>query len=112
MRKVRHSTIHEKALLLDRFVDYFMKARRRRNFPHKQVKALLPLLFPRSRWEGRGAYKTVHKISSRNGSRDLVLKASNERNIKQDMDVYHQLAEGVRNRHYAKIYWSTKYFLL
>jgi hypothetical protein len=74
------------------------------------VAVIIHFLFPGSSYSGRGAYKTVHKISSR--ARDLVLKSSNPKNIKNDERAYKRLPPTLRNRYFAKIYWRTKYFML
>jgi len=107
---MRHKTIHEKALLIDKFVEFYIKTRKRKRFPHKEVGQIIRLLFPNSRKIGRGAFKTVYQISSR--SRDLALKISREENIRKDIEVYNKLPKRIRNRYFAKIYWSTQYCLL
>jgi hypothetical protein len=107
---MRHSTIKEKAELIDKFAEFYMKAKRRKSFPHKEVGIIIRLLFPNSRNVGRGAFKTVYQISSR--KRDLALKISREENIKNDIEVYHRLPQNIRNRYFAKIYWETRYCLL
>ena len=107
---MRHRTIHEKCLLIDQFVDFYMKAKKRKRFPHKEVGQVIKLLFPNSRNIGRGAFKTVHQISSR--KRDLALKVSQERSIDRDLEAYNKLPSGIRNRYFAKIYWKTRYCLL
>jgi hypothetical protein len=109
---MRHSTIRDKAVLLDRFVDNYMRSRGRESFPHALVEQILPLLFRGSRYEGRGAYKTVFRIKSRNAKRILVLKAGGRRSVRRDMKTYHELRPGIRNRYFARIYWHTRYFVL
>jgi hypothetical protein len=47
--------MYEKALLIDRFVEFYMKAKKRKRFPHKEVGQIILLLFPNSRNIGRGA---------------------------------------------------------
>lgn len=42
----------------------------------------------------------------------MVLKFSMEKNIKKDFETYTRLPPSIRNRYFAKIYWSTKYCLL
>jgi len=107
---MRHETIYKKALYIDEFVDLYMRAKKRRTFPHKEVGQIIRLLFPSSMSRGRGAFKTVHKISSR--ERDLVLKMSRNENIRNDIETYYRLPRTKRNRCFAKIYWNTKYCLL
>ncbi len=109
---MRHKTIHDKALLLDSIVDYYMKGRHRIYFPHKQLRRVLPMLFPEIKPEGRGVFKTVYRITSRNSTRDLVLKAGSASSTRRDWSVYNSLPKGIRNRYFAKIYWPTKYFVL
>lgn len=107
---MRHSLIRRKALLLDHFIDVYKRARKRRSFPHREVAVLVRLLFPGAEISGRGAFKTVHKISSR--ERDLVLKTSATRNLRNEERVYRRIPPTLRNRYFAKIYWRTKYCLL
>lgn len=107
---VRHETIYQKALLIDKFIEYYMKAKKRERFPRKEAGQVIRLLFPNSRYAGQGASKTVYQISSR--ARDLALKVSREDNIRNDVSVYNQLPKNVRNRCFAKIYWNTKHCLL
>ena len=71
---MRHALIYKKAELLDHFIDVYKRARKRRSFPHKAVGTVILPLFPGSASLGRGAFKTVHKISVR--ERDLVLNSS------------------------------------
>jgi len=107
---VRHETIHEKALLIDKFVDIYMRAKKRKTFPHKEVGQIIHWLFPNSKSRGRGTFKTVYQISSR--ERDLVLKISKEKSIRNDIEAYDKLPRTIRNRYFAKVYWNTKYCLL
>ncbi|HYN15437.1 MAG TPA: hypothetical protein VES66_06580 [Terriglobales bacterium] len=107
---MRHARIYRKALFIDQFVDSYKKVRGTRHFPHKAVKTIIHLIFPSSSVSGRGAFKTVHKISSR--ARDLVLKTANPQHVKSDIQAYNRLPANIRNRYFAKIYWSTKYCLL
>lgn len=106
----RHRKIYKTAVLIDGFVDRYKKGRKRRTFPHKEVKIIMHLIIPGSRYTGRGAFKTVHKVSSR--ARDLVLKTSNPKNIRSDVRAYRKLPSSIRNRYFAKVYWWTKYCLL
>ena len=107
---MRHALLHKKAEFIDHFIDVYKHARKRRSFPHQAVGTLIGLLFPGSSPEGRGAFKTVHKVSSR--GRDLVLKTSSRKNLRVDERAYKRLPANVRNRYVAKIYWRTKYCLL
>ena len=109
-KQKRHRRILEKARILDRFIDEYRKVKKRVKFPHKEAKSLIRVFFPRSSFAGRGAFKTVHRVSSR--ARDLVLKTSNPANIKNDWRAYHRIPPTLRNRYFAKIYWTTKYCLL
>lgn len=109
-RPKRHKNIFKRAVFIDKFVDAYRSVHRRRTFPHKEVGSMIHFLFPGGSYKGRGAYKTVHKVSSR--ARDLVLKTSNRKNILRDMHAYRKLPTGIRNRYFAKVYWRTKYCLL
>lgn len=107
---MRHALINKKAKFIDKFIDEYKKVRNRTSFLHKEVAMIIHFLFPGSSYSGRGAFKTVHKVSSR--ARDLVLKTSNPRNIRNDERAYKRFPEKLRNRYFSKIYWRTKYCLL
>lgn len=107
---MRHALIHRKAEFIDQFVDAYKRVRKRSSFPHKEVGGIIHLLFPGSSYSGRGAFKTVHRVSSR--AKTLVLKTSHFKNITKDMRAYKRLPPTVRNRYFAKVYWRTKYCLL
>ena len=107
---MRHALIHKKAIFIDEFIDKYNRIRKRVSFPHHAVSKIIDLLFPASSYSGRGAFKTVHKISSR--ARDLVLKTSQRKNIRNDQRAYKRIPANIRNRYFAKVYWRTKYCLL
>lgn len=107
---MRHRRIWKRARFIDEFIDAYRKVRRLTNFPHKAVKTILPLIFPGSKFAGKGAFKTVHKVSSR--AKDLVLKTSRARHAKRGLRAYRMLPKTKRNRYFAKIYWKTKYCVL
>jgi len=107
---VRHALIHKRAVLIDQVIDTYKTVRHRRSFPHQAVAEIVTMLFPGSALSGRGAWKTVHRISSR--ERDLVLKTANPRSLYQDWRAYRRLPATLRNRYFAKVYWRTKYCLL
>ncbi len=106
----RYLRIRRKAIFIDEFVDAYKRIRGRRSFPHKAVEQVIHFIFPGRMYLGRGAFKTVHKVSS--NVKDLVLKMSNSKNIRADVRAYSRLPHGIRNRYFAKIYWSTRYSLL
>ena len=107
---MRHERIREKARFLDEFIEAHKKTRRRKRFPHQAVEVIIPLLFRRWRPEGRGAFKTVHRVSTT--SRHVALKTASAKHISKDWRIYQTLPRGTRNRYFAKIYWKTKYCLL
>jgi hypothetical protein len=107
---MRHALIRKKAEFIDQFVDAYKRIRKRTSFPHKEVGSIIHFLFPGGSYSGRGAFKTVHKVSSR--AKTLVLKTSHFKNITQDVRAYKKLPQTLRNRYLAKIYWRTKYCLL
>ncbi|MFQ5843176.1 MAG: hypothetical protein ACE5I8_12165 [Thermodesulfobacteriota bacterium] len=74
------------------------------------VEDIIRVLFPGSKFSGRGVFKTVHKVSSR--SRHLVLKTASRQSIRTDIRAYNRLPRNIRNRYFAKVYWRTKYCLL
>ena len=107
---MRHELIRKRAVFIDQFVDAYKKVRKRSTFPHREVASIVHFLFPGSRYTGRGAFKTVHRVSSR--ARNLVLKTSHPRRIRDDLRSYNRIPLTLRNRYFAKIYWRTKYCLL
>lgn len=106
----RHELIYRKAEFIDQFVDSYKRIRKRSTFPHKEVAVIVRFLFPGSSYAGRGAFATVHKVSSR--ARDLVLKTSVPKKTRNDERAYRRIPENIRNRYFAKVYWRTKYCLL
>ena len=108
--KMRHALIRKKAVFIDQFVDNYRRIRKRKTFPHREVAVIIQLLFPGASYSGRGAFKTVHKVSTR--AKDLVLKTSNRTNIQNDERAYKRIPQNIRNRYFAKVYWRTKYCLL
>lgn len=107
---MRHARIKQKARFLDQFIDDYKRMRKRKNFPHQAVEKIMPLIFRRWRREGRGAFKTVHRVSST--SRHVALKTASAKHIRRDWRIYKGLSRRTRNRYFAKIYWTTKYCLL
>lgn len=107
---MRHALIRRKALLVDQFIDVYKHGRKRASFPHKAVGVMIPLLFPGSTLSGKGAFKTVHRVSSR--ERDLVLKTGNRGSMYNDHKAYRRVPSTLRNRYFAKVYWRTRYCLL
>ncbi len=107
---MRHALLHRTAKIIDLFVDTYKKRRKRQTFPHKEVSNIIAYLFPGSRWKGRGAFKSVHKVYSR--AKTLAIKTSNPKNIRSDLRAYNRIPVTIRNHYFAKIYWHTKYCLL
>jgi hypothetical protein len=107
---MRHTRIHKQALLLDAKIDAYRKARGLKNFPHRLVKKLIGLLFPRSSFQGKGWHKSAHKVSTRR--RDLVLKTGNAKSIRRDYGIFAGLSGKGSRRDFAKVYWRTKYCML
>lgn len=95
---------------MDGIVRAYKRSRGRKNFPHKMVGQVIPLLFPGSRKLGRGFFKTAYRVSST--ARDLALKVARSKYIRADVRLYYAIQDSVRNRYFAKIYWNTKYCLL
>ncbi|HWC94855.1 MAG TPA: hypothetical protein VG475_17305, partial [Pseudolabrys sp.] len=110
VQQIRHSTLRQKAEIIDFIVDRYKKVRGRKTFPKGILKDIVPLFFLNSRYIGRGFHKEVFAIRSRAHIR--VLKISNAKSTKRDLRVYNRLHPNIRNRYFAKIYWQTKYCLL
>jgi hypothetical protein len=107
---VRHANLKKRAEVIDLILDQYKQVRSRKNFPKKVVAGVVDIMFPNSKFEGRGAFKEVHSVHSR--ARKLVLKLSNAKSTRRDWMVYKRLPPTIRNRYFAKIYWHTKYCLL
>jgi len=107
---MRHERIRDRAQLLDSIVRTYKKARGGKYFPHRVVEQVMPILFPRSRKIGRGAFKTVYRVES--PARFVALKVTASKHVRRDRKLYEGIPVGVRNRYFAKIYWYTKYCLL
>ena len=106
---VRHKKIKDVAELIDFFIDRHNRIRDRKNFPHKKVEFLVRMLF-NSKYLGKGWYKTTHLVYS--AKKDLAFKFGNKEAIKRDRRLYNKLPKTIRNKHFAKIYWFTKYCML
>ncbi|SRR5579863_3548566 len=109
-KKLAYSSIREKALWIDKFVDLYRASCKRKTFPRKIVRDLLKLIFPESKHLGGGAFKQSYYVSA--PRRDLVLKVGRARDIERDMMTYMRLPASIRNRVFAKIYWCTSYTML
>lgn len=108
--QMRHVLLQRTARIIDQLIEAHRRARKRRNFPHKEVWGIVNLLFPGSAHSGRGAHKTVFVVRSR--VKSLALKTSNSDKIMNDWLAYHSLPKNIRNRYFAKIYWLTDHCLL
>jgi hypothetical protein len=42
---MRYARIYRKALFLDRFIDNYKHVRKLKNFPHKAIETVIPLIF-------------------------------------------------------------------
>ena len=100
----RHEKLHLKALFIDDFVKRFLKIRRRKKFPHREVECFIKWLFTNSNRIGRGAHKTVLKVYSDSEKRLLVLKVGDKKAIKSDLKTYNRIPVKIRNIYFAKIY--------
>jgi|SRR3989338_4348326 len=107
---MRFKKIHGKAVFIDEFIDHYRRIRKRLSFPHAAAKTIIKLLFPKSKRLGKGAFKSAYYVYSR--KRDLVLKVSKTKNLKNDLKAYKKVPKTKRNRYLGKIYWHTKYCLL
>jgi hypothetical protein len=107
MKRVRYSRIKKQAEIIDLVITRYMKIRGRKNFPRKTVRDIVPIIVPHSKFLGHGAYKHVHLIKLKGAK--LVLKTSSRKSTKSDWTAYQRLPATIRNRYFAKIYWSTTY---
>ena len=105
-----HERIRQKAEFIDQFILYYRQSRKRTRFPHKAAGQLIKLLFRKSSYLGAGAHKSAFYVPTR--KKDLVLKISETKNLKNDFRVYRHIPSTIRNRYFAKMYWATTHCLL
>ena len=106
---MKHKSRKVLARTIDSFIDHYMKTRRTKRFPDKRLlEPIVKFLFGDYRHLGRGWYKNVYYVTSRNGKRELVLKMGHPKDIVRDFTISRRLS----NRYFAKVYWRTKYCLL
>lgn len=94
-------------------IKYIKTSRKRKTMPYKDIEKLINIFYPRTSYEevNKGAFKHVYVIHS--NKRKLVLKIGrSKRHINKDYKTYLQIPETVRNRYFAKIYWTHNLFML
>jgi len=94
-------------------VKIIKNSRKRKTMPFKEIKNILEIFFPRTKYykTSNGFYKHVFVIHSH--KRKLVLKIGrHNKDIRKDYITYCRLPESVRNRYFAKIYWRHNLFIL
>ena len=60
-KTIRHSTLKQRAEIIDLVVDRYKKIRRRKNFPKILVERLLEIFFPGEKFIGKGPTKMSMK---------------------------------------------------
>ena len=81
--------------------------------PYKDIGNLVKLFYPKTKYEAvnNGAFKHVYVIHS--NKRKLVLKVGRTKlRINKDYKTYLHVPKNVRNRYFAKIYWTHNIFML
>jgi hypothetical protein len=97
---------YRKVKFIDDFIDLYKKARHNNRLPREAIKVIVPFLFPGAKFLGKGFYKIAFYIPL--GKRKYVLKFSHSKHLGQDFKVYYRIPENIRNRYFAKIYWTPK----
>lgn len=94
-------------------IKYIKTTRKRKNMPYGDIENLVKIFYPKTKYEeiNNGAFKHVYVIHS--NKRKLVLKVGRaKRRINKDHKTYLHMPENVRNRYFAKIYWTHNIFML
>ena len=94
---------------LCKVIDLISDINRKNRMPHQMFRKLVVLLFPKAKnvTKGVSAFKTVYKITEK-----LVVNYGDHKHIMNDKKAYNRIPQKIRNRHFAKIYWHTKYTYL
>ena len=100
---MRYKEIYKKALLIDQFIDINRKSF---NMPIKEIDVIIRYLFPSCYIRSKGWFKTVFRICAKD--RTVVLKIGKKESIK----TYEMMPSHMQKKHFAKIFWHTKYCLL
>ena len=102
-----YSKIKEKAKQIDSFIDSNRKAFK---LPMKEVDIVIRYLFPSCYIRSKGWFKTVFKVCTE--EKTVVLKIGKSKSIENDMKAYGRIPKNIRKKHFARIYWHTKYTIL
>ena len=102
-----YKAIKEKARQIDDFIDSNKRAFK---LPMKEVDIVIRYLFPSCYIRSKGWFKTVFKVCTE--EKEVVLKIGKSKSIKKDVDGYKKIPPKVRRKHFARMYWHTKYTIL
>jgi len=89
------------------------KAKNTQRMPYKEIKIILDMLYPATKHQnvGRGYFKHVFIIHTK--KRRLALKIGRGiKDMRKDAITYQKIPSNVRNRYFAKIYWTSGLFML
>lgn len=94
-------------------IDQIKRAKDTKRMPYKEIKVILDILYPdtKHRDVGKGYFKHVFIIHTKR--RWLALKIGRSiRDMRKDAITYEKIPANVRNRYFAKIYWTSGLFML
>jgi hypothetical protein len=109
---MKYKGIKKKAIRIDKFID--KNRRYLYTLPMGEIVAIIKYLFPSCYTMSKGWFKTVFTICPQRGSKGemLILKVGKAGSIKNDIDTWKRVPRAIREKHFAKIHWHTKYSLL
>jgi hypothetical protein len=114
VKKIRYRKIYDLvAEIIEHSIGVIKRTRKRRTMPFKEIEKIINVFFPRTEHFGvaKGYYKHVFVIHS--DKKKLVLKIGrSNRRITKDWVTYDTLPKRIKNRYFAKIYWSHNLFML
>ncbi len=89
------------------------KAKNTKRMPYKEIKAILDMLYPDTKNEnvGQGYFKRVFIIHTKKRWLALKIGRSNK-DMRKDATTYKSIPLNVRNRYFAKVYWTSGLFML
>ena len=112
--KIRYKKVRNLVeTVIEPSIKYIKTTRKRKNMPYRDIENLVKIFYYKTKYEEvyKGAFKHVYVIHS--NKRKLVLKVGRtKRRIDIDYKTYSQVPKNVRNRYFAKIYWTHNIFML
>jgi hypothetical protein len=113
-KKIRYRKIFDLVVeVIEPSIGIIKRTRKRKTMPFKEIEKIINVFFPKTKPEkmAKGFYKHVFVIHS--DKKKLVLKIGrSKKHIRKDYTTYKRLPIRIRNRYFAKIYWTHNLFML